>query len=140
MYHIHTNRVCIYSIQIVINKQLFPNNYLFNGTYKDTVSFTHLKYAVELLKCRPWLCTVYKHNNIPSYFWPFVNLQRCSIFIDVFQLYIICWQPISMLASCILDHAHPITIVVRGSNILPQFCTSSVSNLYAIHAKQPQSM
>ena len=24
MYHIHSNRVCIYSIQIAINKQLFP--------------------------------------------------------------------------------------------------------------------
>ena len=141
MYHIHSNRVCIYSIQNVINKQLFPYSYWFNDTYKYMVSFTPLKYAVGLLKSRPWLCTVYKPHNIPISLWPSVNVQHCSfILIFVFQLQIICWQSIYVHTSCILDQAHSIIVVVIGSNILHQFCTSVISNLYAIHAKQPQSM
>ena len=83
MYHNHTNRVCIYTIQIVINKQLFPCKYWFNGTYKYTVSFTPLKYAVGLLKCIPCLCIVYKPRNIPCGLWPSVNVQHCS-FILIF--------------------------------------------------------
>ena len=138
MYHIHNNRVCIYSIQIVINKQFFPGSYWFNGTYKDMVSFTQLEYAVGLLKCRPWLCTVYKPHNITGCFWPFIHVHRCSFILSfVFQLYIIRWQSISMHTSCILDQAHPMTVFVTGSNILHQLCTSTVSNLYVVHAKQP---
>ena len=135
LYHNHTNCVCIYTIQIVVNKQFFTNSYWFNCTYKDTVSFTRLEYAVGFLKCRPRLCTVYKPHNITSFFWPSVNVQRCSFILSfVFQLYIICWQPISMHTSCILDQTHPMFVVVIGSNILHQLCTSTVSNLYAIHA------
>ena len=77
LYHSHSNRVCIYSIQIVINKQIFPYGYGFNGTYKNKVSFTPLKYAVGLLNCRPWLCIVYKPRSIPCGFWPSVNVQHC---------------------------------------------------------------
>ena len=141
MYHNHTNRVCIYTIQIVINKHFFASSYWFNDTYKDMVSFTRLKYAVLLLKCKPRFCAVYKPQNITSCFWPSIHVQRCSFILSfVFQLYIICWQPISMHTSCILNQVHPITVVVTGSNILHQFYTSTVSNLYAIHEKQPQSM
>ena len=141
MYHIHNNSVCIFSIQIVINKKIFPCSYLFNGTYKYIVSFTPLKYVVGFLKCRPWLSIFYRAHNIPSCLWPSVNVQRYPfILIFVFQLYIIFWQPISMHTSRILDQPHPIIVFVRGSNIIHQLCKSVVSNLYAIHAKQPQSM
>ena len=141
MYHSYTNYFCIYTIQIVINKQLFTDRYWFNCAYKDTLFFTWLEYVVGLLKCRPRLCIVYKPCNITNCFWPSVHVQCCSFILRfVFQLYIIHWQLIYTYTSCILDQAHPIIVVVRGSNILHQFCTSAVSNLYVVHAKQPQSM
>ena len=82
MYHNHTNSVCIYMIQIVINKQFFASSYWFNYTYKDTFSFMPLKYAVGLLKCRPWLCTIYN----PAIFQFSLAFRQCTTLLLYFGM------------------------------------------------------
>ena len=58
----------IYSIQVVIDQQLFTWKYCFCLTYKYMMFFMSLKFAIRFLSCCHWPCTIYKSSNIYGFF------------------------------------------------------------------------
>ena len=108
-YRPHTNNVCIYSIQVVIDQQLFPYIYRFYCRHKYVVSFMPLKYEIGLLICFLYSCTIYKPCNILWCFFPSINIHIWSfIYIIVSYLYIIWSHFVSLHTSCKLHQPHPI--------------------------------
>ena len=137
MYHPHdSSLVCIYAVQIVINKKLFPCTYWFYRTDEYTISLARLKYAIGLLYSWPGSCTIYKAHNIPYCFWPSINVYSHTFtLIIVLLLYIIFREGIPMHSFFILNNMHPTFVIITWSNILHRFRNFVLRHLYAVHRK-----